>query len=343
MIQIGLTDHLEGPRDRSSALVFDEVSELVRQADRLGVHYAWFTEHHAHIHHGHLPAPLLFALHLMGQTRRIRLGTAVICLNLHHPLDVAEQTAVADVLAGGRLAPGFGSGSTPGEFCLFDVPETEEHERHARFQEALGVIREIWSGSIAEHANGYFRLPEHRPLPVPAADLWSRTWIAVNSAGSARIAGALGLNMLFSHLRTPAQYREYTHIYHQAGGQGLIAANRPVFVAATDAEAWSLAEPALRILWRRFQAEGKIPAERVEPESPTGLIHHPINFIVGGPDSVARQLLDLHAQVPFDVANVELRWAGLDHHTVLESLRRLMEDVMPQLANHKSPTTATRS
>ena len=118
---IGLTDHLEGPRDQPSAAIFDEVADLVRLADQLGVQYAWFSEHHAHAHYGHLPTPLLFALHLAGQTQNIRLGTAIICLNLHHPLDVAEQVAVADVLTKGRMAVGFGSGSTPEEFGLFGL------------------------------------------------------------------------------------------------------------------------------------------------------------------------------------------------------------------------------
>ena len=56
---IGLTDHLEGPRDQPSGAIFDDVADLVRLADRLGVQYAWFSEHHAHAHHGHLPAPML--------------------------------------------------------------------------------------------------------------------------------------------------------------------------------------------------------------------------------------------------------------------------------------------
>jgi hypothetical protein len=89
---IGLTDHLERPLDRPSAASFDAVADLVRLADALGMCYTWFTEHHAH--HGHIPTPLLFALHLAGQTRHIR-------------------------LTGGWLAVGFGCCSTPAEsVCL---------------------------------------------------------------------------------------------------------------------------------------------------------------------------------------------------------------------------------
>lgn len=317
MFSIGLTDHLEGPADRPSAAIFDEAAELVELADRLGVRYAWFTEHHAHAHKGHLPTPLLLALHLAGRTRNIHLGTAIICLNLHHPIDAAEQAAVADVLTGGRMAIGFGSGSTPEEARLFGADLNDERTRHERFAAALQTVLAVWRGEP----------PHERALPKPAADLPGRSWVAVNSAGSARIAGMLGFNMLFSHLRTPAQYREYRAAYREAGGRGLVAANRPVFVGPSDREAFEIAEPALRTLWRRFRDEGKIPAETPEPTNPADLCAHPINFIVGGPETVVRKLHELNQEAPFDVANLELRWTDLSHAQTLECLRRLMKQM----------------
>ena len=329
MFTIGLTDHLEGPPDQPSSIIFDEVSDLVRLGDELGVRYAWFSEHHAHAHKGHLPTPLLLALHLAGQTRQIALGTAIICLNLHHPLDVAEQVAVADVLTQGRMAVGFGSGSTPEESELFGSPLMDDRGRQARFEEALGVIRSAWSGNWPGVAPRSFAVPPHRSLPVPAADLADRCWVAVNSVGSARIAGLMGFNMMFSHLRTPEQYRQYRAAYREVGGTGLVAANRPVFVGKDDRSAFELAEAALRNLWRRFRDEGKIPAATPEPTRPEDLCDHPINFIVGGPETVANRLLELHEQAPFDVANLELRWAGLSHDMICDSLRFLMREVMP--------------
>ena len=332
MFDIGLTDHLEGPAERPSARVYEEISDLVALADTLGVRYAWFAEHHAHAHFGHLPTPLLFALHLASRTKQIQLGSGIICLNLHHPLDIAEQVAVADLLCNGRLAPGFGSGSTPEEFTLFGLQETGEAERHARFEEALRIIRWAWGGDEEPPPVRYYSLPTQRSLPVPTANLPRRCWLAVNSLGSARIAGACNFNMLFSHLRTPEQYRQYQAAYRAAGGKGKVAANRPVFVGPDDATAFTLCEPALRTFWRRFQQEGKIPADTPEPLSPADLCPHPINFIVGGPQSVARQLMELHTQIPFDVANVEVRWAGLSHELVRNSLTRLMREVVPLIA-----------
>lgn len=333
MFSIGLTDHLEGSADQLSAEIYREIAGMVRLADGLGVKYAWFAEHHAHAHYGHLPTPLLFALHLAGQTKQIQLGTAIICLNLHDALDVAEHVAVADVLSGGRMAAGFGSGSTPEEAKLFGVPESSETERHAAFAASLGMILRYWENSSTPKVvrMGEALIPPPRVLPKASADLGGRCWLAVNSQGAARIAGEMGFNVLFSHLRTPAQYREYASIYRTAGGHGLIAANRPVFVARDDAEAWHVVAPALRTLWRRFQREGKISATVPEPSSVQELCTHPINFIVGGPQSVARQLKTLHEAAPFDVANLEVRWAGLTHEQVGDSLRRLMEEVVPLL------------
>ena len=329
LFDIGLTDHLEGPRDRPSAVIFDEVADLVRLADELGVRYAWFTEHHAHAHHGHLPTPLLFALHLAGQTRRIRLGTAIICLNLHHPLDVAEQVAVADVLTNGRMAVGFGSGSTPEEFGLFGLAETGEARAprpvrrgpadHPRGLEPRGDR----GGGGAESSPAISPIPPHRPLPVPAPDLAGRCWLAVNSAGSARIAGSLGFNMLFSHLRTPEQYRQYAAAYREAGGTGLIAANRPVFVGPDDADRLRprRARPAASSGGASAR-KARSPPIPPSPRDPKTSAATPSTSSSAGPSPSPRQLLALHEEVPFDVANVEVRWAGLSHQLVCDSLRR---------------------
>ena len=331
MIRIGITDHLEGPRRQPSAQVYAEVGELVRLADEIGIDYFWFAEHHAHAHQGHLPAPLLLALHLAGQTTRIRLGTAIICLNLHHPLAVAEQVAIADTLSGGRLAIGFGSGSTPEEFNLFGLEETSEPQRHARFAEALRIIGQAWEGGVAQTQTPFFNVPAHEPLPVALPDLAERCWLAANSREAARIAGEFGFNMLFSHLRTPDEYWQFTADYGAAGGNRLIAANRPVFVGPDDRHAFELAEPALRTLWRRFQAEGKIAANVQEPRRVEELCGHPLNFLVGSAGRVAGELRELHAVAAFDVANLEVRWAGMSPELVRDNLYRVGTELAPLL------------
>jgi alkanesulfonate monooxygenase SsuD/methylene tetrahydromethanopterin reductase-like flavin-dependent oxidoreductase (luciferase family) len=84
-----LTYHVEGERETPSGEVFAEIGRQVGLADDLGYHAAWFAEHHFHVHRGHLPNPVLFAVHLAARTHQIRLGSAVICTALHHPLRLA--------------------------------------------------------------------------------------------------------------------------------------------------------------------------------------------------------------------------------------------------------------
>ncbi|MBM3458800.1 MAG: LLM class flavin-dependent oxidoreductase, partial [Armatimonadetes bacterium] len=292
-MRFALTYHIEGPRNRPSPEIYAEIAAQVMEADRLGFQYAWFAEHHSHIHLGHLPCPLLLALHLTGRTEQIRCGTAVICLNMHHPVDVAEQVAVADHLSGGRISPGFGSGSTPQELALFDLPAVDAATRHTAFQESLRVIRAVWRGE------GPSRPPDHgpgyeAPLPLARPDLVERSWVAANSLEAARIAGQGGHNMMWSFLRTPEQYEALSQAYLKVGGRLSVAANRPIFVAETDQAAWAGAEQALRILWARFVEEGKIPRDRTEPArfAPDNT---PGQFLVGSPATVVRFIRELRA------------------------------------------------
>ena len=137
--------------------------------------------------------------------------------------------------------------------------------------------------------------------------------------------------MMYSHLRTPEQYKLYRQAYFDSGGTGLIAANRPAYVGPDDVTAMAELEPALRVLWRRFRSEGKIPAETPEPDDPSLLCGHPINFLVGGPESVAAQIAALRAETDFDVINLEPNWAGLSSEQIRGSIQRLAEQVRPAL------------
>jgi alkanesulfonate monooxygenase SsuD/methylene tetrahydromethanopterin reductase-like flavin-dependent oxidoreductase (luciferase family) len=332
-MQFALTYHIEGLRARPSLEIYEEIAAQVRVADGLGFDYAWFAEHHAHIHLGHLPCPLLLALHLAGRTERIHLGTAVICLNMHHPIEIAEQIAVADLLTEGRISPGFGSGSTPEELDLFGLPSVDADTRHAAFAESLRIIRSVWAGEGESAAYG-------PPLPVARPDLLARSWVAANSTVAARIAAEGRYNMMFSFLRSPEQYETLAAAYREAGGGGMIAANRPVYVGEDDASAWREAEAALRILWRRFVEEGKIARDRPEPETFT-LKNAPGQFVVGCAETVAAHLTELYTRVPFQVFNMEPRWEGLPPEWVHAGLRRFAQGVMPALNRLSSAPAAT--
>ena len=106
---------LQSPTAEPSEVVFGRGVEITQAADELGFRNMWLAEHHFSTY-GYLSRPLTFALHLANKTKRLRVGTAVIVLPLHHPLIVAEEIATIDLLTGGRLDVGLGRGYQNYEF-----------------------------------------------------------------------------------------------------------------------------------------------------------------------------------------------------------------------------------
>src|SRR5882672_11466101 len=97
----------------------------------------FFGEHHQD-GDGFLPSPLIVATAVAARTRRLRVGTSVILLPLHHPVHVAEDAITLDLVSRGRVILGVGIGYQPADFRAFSVPL--EH-RTALFEEGVELLR----------------------------------------------------------------------------------------------------------------------------------------------------------------------------------------------------------
>ena len=334
-MEFALTWHVEGPLEQPSGEVLSAVAAQVLLADRLGFQHAWFAEHHFHAHLGHLPSPLGFALYLAGRTERIRLGSAVVCLNLHPPLVVAEQIALLDLLSGGRSSVGLGSGSTPLEFAALGAAS---EERHRRLAEALEVLELAWTGRPFAYAGDFVAVgPPVRVLPRPERPLLPTLWIAANSPASARLAGRRGLKLMLSRERSDeelrALYAAFREARAEAGlpGDGTVSAGRAMYVGADDAAAWREAEPAIRLLNERMRRERPAIAA-LPPPADLAEAAAQVQFVVGGPQRCRAAVAELLAVLPVDTYNLQARWAGLDDALVAASLRRFAEQVAPAFA-----------
>ncbi|MFF9453336.1 LLM class flavin-dependent oxidoreductase [Streptomyces flaveolus] len=178
-VDVGLLFDLRNPDQwhRPRAAHYAQTLELCEEADRRGVGGLWFTEHHL-FEDGYLPQPLTFAAAVAARTRNARIGTSVVLPALHHPVDLAEQAALVDLISGGRLELGLGAGYRRPEYDLFGAPFGRRF-RHT--EQNIAEILRLWRDKEITPA------PLQDPPPV---------WGGFYGPRGARIAGRLGLGLL---------------------------------------------------------------------------------------------------------------------------------------------------
>ena len=152
---------LQSPSGQDHAEVFARATEMTQAADRLGFDSVWCAEHHFSTY-GYLSRPLMFAMHLAAQTERIRVGSAVVVLPLHHPLVVAEEIATADLLSGGRLDVGLGRGYQKYEFERLGHTLDESRER---FDESVDILLKAFEGKPFAHEGKHYCFDETSIFP----------------------------------------------------------------------------------------------------------------------------------------------------------------------------------
>jgi probable F420-dependent oxidoreductase len=167
--------------------LYADMLEQIEWAEQMGYDDVWLTEHHF-CDDGHAPSILPLAAAVAVRTKRIRIGTGVLLLPLHHPVRVAEDGATIDILSSGRFELGVGVGYRPIEFDGLGVARSE---RGSRTDEGLEIIRRLWSGETLTFRGRHFQLdaiaidppPVQSPPPI---------WVGGFAPASARRAARFG-------------------------------------------------------------------------------------------------------------------------------------------------------
>lgn len=138
--------------------------EMVQMADAGGFRIAWAAEHHA-LEMTIAPNPFSILTWWAQHTNDIRLGTAVIAAPYWHPIKAAGEAAFVDLISGGRLEFGIGSGAYQREFDRMR-PGLKQTDAWRYMQEMLPVIRELWKGDYA-HEGEHWSFPASTSVPKP--------------------------------------------------------------------------------------------------------------------------------------------------------------------------------
>jgi alkanesulfonate monooxygenase SsuD/methylene tetrahydromethanopterin reductase-like flavin-dependent oxidoreductase (luciferase family) len=236
--------------------VHERVKREVIAADRLGYDYAWIAEHHVSTKYGIMPDPMTFIAHLAPLTERIRLGTAVMTLPLQNVLRLAENAALVDILTGGRLMLGVGSGYRKYEF---DALNANFDARRDIQVEALEVLMTMLTEHRVDHTGDHLSFKvggDYEILPHSLQTPYPPLYMAAASEQSIGLGARFGLGLLLSTLMPFGEVAGVAEFYRgqceqtdpkyaQNPGFGDIDVARFVYVADTDAKAKAESEEGI--------------------------------------------------------------------------------------------------
>jgi luciferase family oxidoreductase group 1 len=333
---------LQSPSGRSSQEIYARGIELAQAAEALGFHSTWLAEHHFSTY-GYLSRPVQLATYIAAKTTRLRVGTAVIVVPLHHPLVVAEEIATLDVVSGGRLDIGLGRGYQHYEFERFGF---ELDAGRKRWDESIDIIFRAFEGKPFTYEGKHFTFPETSTFPQPVQKPHPPVWITAQSPYAVEAAVRRGFNVLTGGFGVPvSQLGEYGRLFNKVVADvkpkrtPRISVQRPVYVTDSAAEARDVVEHArwnmrvtlsLRNHKERVENGVAIPVPgESEPDIDTLLEHM---LIIGTPDTCIRQIRRLREEVGITHFNANFWFGDLEHKRVLRSMERFSKEVMPAFA-----------
>jgi len=194
-MEFGLFFLMQRDEAWSEQAVYDSALEQMLAAEPQGYSSVWIAEHHFN-DYGLCPTPPVLASFVAARTRSLRLGMGVSLLPLHHPVDLAEQLAVLDVVSGGRLDVGIGRGGTLQDYQTF---RSDRGDSRARVEEGIALMRECWSGRAFDFPGRFHAAERLHVRPRPAQRPHPPLYVASNSEDSVRSAARLGLPTLSSY------------------------------------------------------------------------------------------------------------------------------------------------
>ncbi len=172
--------------------------DLVEEIEALGFDAMWVSDHillHKDVHDS-----LVFLSAFAARTTRIVLGTSVLLLPLRHPTVVAKSVSILDHLSNGRIVLGVGVG---GEFAEeFEACGVPLKERGARADEALEVLRRLWTEESVTHEGRFYPFRDANMLPRPVQPGGPAIWVGGRSDAALQRTARFGRAWL-SYLQSP--------------------------------------------------------------------------------------------------------------------------------------------
>jgi alkanesulfonate monooxygenase SsuD/methylene tetrahydromethanopterin reductase-like flavin-dependent oxidoreductase (luciferase family) len=312
---------------RDDAALYADALDLAATAERLGFDSVWTSEYHF-VDDGYLPSVLPMCAAIAARTERVAIGTGLLLAPLTPALRIAEDAAVVDLIARGRLVLGLGLGWREEEFDGLGIPL---RKRVARFEESLRVLRGAWGDGLVDGL---------AVTPKPARPGGPPLWIGALSEPAVRRAGRLADGFMATEVNVASFAEQVRWVREELEGAGrdpdafTFSVHLPTFAWRGD-DAWGrVREHQWYIDWKYEDMEaarGARPPGAAAPPLPTHREESVRDsMVLGTPEQVAERLVALR-----DAAGGRLHYIarsyfpGMDPAVQRETMAVFAEEVAP--------------
>jgi alkanesulfonate monooxygenase SsuD/methylene tetrahydromethanopterin reductase-like flavin-dependent oxidoreductase (luciferase family) len=292
--------------------------EMCEEAERLGAHSLWFTEHHL-FDDGYLTQPLTYMAAAAARTKRVRLGTAILIAPLQKPVQIAEQAVVVDLLSNGRVDIGIGTGYRIPEFEIYGA---SLEGRYAQTDECARKLREYWHGDRVTPA------PKQARIPI---------WMGYQGPQGAHRAGLLGEGLLTIN---PASWEPYQQGLREAGhdeSHARMAGAIDCWITEDPERDWPMVAKHLAYQqdsYRKHMVQGtdKPPPRPVNPDDIRTRGESKLGpYFYGTAEQVAATVNAKYAGLPIECVYLWASVGGMPEKTVADNIRHILTKFQPLL------------
>lgn len=349
MPQYGLLLSFQAPEQFgvTPAGVYAESIEQAVLADQLGFDSIWTTEHHF-LADAYLPSPLIASAAIAARTKRVRLGQGILLLPLYpHPVRLAEDAAVVDVISNGRLLLGLGIGYRDYEYAGLGL---SMRQRRSLMDEGLEVLRRCWTEDSFSHEGRHWNLQNVRVRPRPVQQPHPPIWFGAGSVPAMERAAGLGAPFVCAPVPPLRQIRRQMTLYQdllvraEKDPNVELGLMREVYVTEDPDQAWRDVRDHFLYVYRDTYGPDQVQYIDFLPDGtrrPVTDRSDPFfeserfradRFIFGGPEQVTREVRRYFEETPTTLLIARFGLPGMPHDKVAQSMELFAEKVMPQFS-----------
>lgn len=333
-MKLGVYLNAQHPVDQDPGRCFAQMIEQVRLMRQVGFDSIWSGEHH--VTDGFHYFPLLPMLQrLAAEAEGHEIGTNIVLLPLHNPMELAEIGAFMDVITGGKFNLGVGLGYRPEEFAMFGV---DMKDRVSRFTEGIEIIKRLWTEDKVSHKGRHWQFDNMTIRPQPAKK--PRPPIIVAAHIDKAVERAARIADGWAIVPTPRldEVARHADIFAKARAEaGLPKAEHIVrlyeIACAEDEEtALRRAAPFLLTKYAAYASWGLPGLSFAKEDAPEAQLKKlgQNRFGVGSPEQVVDALMDQHRT---GVTHVTMRmsWPGMKQDDILAGIELVGKKVLPEV------------